>query len=346
MSDWMGIVWLVVLLGVNAFFVGAEFAVISARRSQIEPKADRGSKAAAMALKAMENASLMLAMCQLGITVCSLLILYISEPSIHHLLEVPMHALGWSPQVISVVGYAVTLVLVTYLHVVFGEMMPKNASFSMPTTAVLILAPPLVWVARVFKPIIWLLNSITNQMLRLMRVEPKAEANTAFTLDEVETIVETSKREGLLYDRTGALAKTFEFTNRTVGDVAIPVEEIVTLPQGVTTAGVEAAVREHGFSRYVIVDDEQEPVGYLHLKDVIDADDEQSEEPVKQKRIRQLISVYSGSELEDAMQLMRSSGAHVAKSFDAEGKTTGLLFLEDILEELVGEVRDATRRLH
>lgn len=346
MSDWMGILWLVVLLVVNAFFVAAEFAVISARRSQIEPKAERGSKSAVLALKAMENASLMLAMCQLGITVCSLLILYVSEPSIHHLLEVPMHAFGWTEEVISVVAYAVTLILVTYLHVVFGEMVPKNASFSMPTAAVLLLAPPLVWIARVFKPIIWLLNTITNHLIRMMRIEPKDEANTAFTLDEVETIVETSKREGLLFDRTGALAKTFEFTNRTVGEVAIPVDQIVTLPQGATTADIEAAVREHGFSRYVIVDDEGEPSGYLHLKDVIDADDDQSELPVKTKRIRQLISIYAESELEDAMQLMRSSGAHIAKSFDEQGKTTGLLFLEDILEELVGEVRDATRRLN
>ena len=346
MSDWMGIVWLVVLLVINAFFVGAEFAVITARRSQIEPKADRGSKAAALALKAMENASLMLAMCQLGITVCSLLILYVSEPSIHHLLEIPLHAMGLGPEAISVIGYAITLIIVTYLHVVFGEMVPKNASFSMPTTAVLILAPPLVWIARVFKPIIWLLNSTTNHILRLFKIEPKDEANTAFTLDEVETIVETSKREGLLFDRTGALANTFEFTNRIVSDVAIPLDGIVTLQSDATTADVEAAVREHGFSRYVMVDADGEPTGYLHLKDVIDADDAESTRPVKAKRIRQLVSIFEGSELEDAMQTMRSSGAHIAKAFDEQGNTTGLLFLEDILEELVGEVRDATRRLH
>lgn len=345
MNDWMGVVWLVILLGFNAFFVGAEFAVISARRAQIEPRANKGSKAAKMALQAMENASLMLAMCQLGITVCSLLILYISEPSIHHLLEVPLYALGLPPEVITVTGYVLTLLLVTYLHVVFGEMVPKNASFSMPTRFVLLLAPPLLWISRVFKPIIGMLNGITNGMLRLMRIEPKNEANSAFTLDQVETIVEESKREGLLFDPTGALAKTFEFTNRKVVDVALPLSEIVTLPLNASTEDVEVAVKDHGFSRYVFVDDAHAPVGYLHIKDLLGIKNEASGLPIHGKRIRQLASLYEQSELEDAMQLMRSSGAHVAKTFNAEGDTTGLLFLEDILEELVGEVRDATRRL-
>src|SRR5690606_29101022 len=120
-SDWAGLVWLVVLLLANAFFVGAEFAVISARRSQIEPRAERGSRAARTALYAMEHATLMLATSQLGITICSLLILNVSEPAIHHLLEIPMHAFGWADAVVDIVAFIVALVLVSYLHVVFGE---------------------------------------------------------------------------------------------------------------------------------------------------------------------------------------------------------------------------------
>src|SRR5690606_26141538 len=136
MSDWIGLVWLVVLLLANAFFVGGEFAVISARRSQIEPVAERGSRAAKSALYAMEHATLMLATSQLGITICSLLILNVSEPAIHHLLEIPMHALGWDEGVISVSAFVITLALVSFLHVVFGEMVPKNLAFSIPDRAV------------------------------------------------------------------------------------------------------------------------------------------------------------------------------------------------------------------
>ena len=138
MSEYLpGLLWLVVLLAGNAFFVGAEFAVISARRSQIEPKAAAGSRAAKTTLYAMEHATLMLATSQLGITVCSLLILTVSEPAIHHLLEYPLGATPLSPDMIGVVAFVVALVLVTYLHVVFGEMVPKNTAFSVPDRAAL-----------------------------------------------------------------------------------------------------------------------------------------------------------------------------------------------------------------
>ena len=130
MSDWAGILWLAFLLVGNAFFVAAEFAVMSARRSQIEPLAEAGSKRAQTTLRAMENVSLMLACAQLGITVCSLLILQVAEPAIHHLLAVPLEAAGVPEEVANIVAFAVALLLVTFLHVTFGEMVPKHISVS------------------------------------------------------------------------------------------------------------------------------------------------------------------------------------------------------------------------
>ena len=343
--DWWGIAWLGVLLIINAFFVGAEFAVISARRSQIEPLAEAGSRAAKTALWAMEHATLMLAACQLGITVCSLLILNVSEPAIHHLLEVPLALTGWSEEVIGTVAFIIALVLVSFLHVVFGEMVPKNISFSLPDRAALILAPPLVFIARIFNPLIVALNAIANGILRLFRVTPKSEANSIFTLDEVATIVAQSTREGVLTDAGGTLNAAFEFTSKKVQDVAVGMSALVTLPEDATPADVERAVAQRGFSRYILVDEGGEPTGYLHLKDVIDLDDaDEFTEPVPPKRIRQLISIFRGTDLEDALATMRRSGVHVARAFDESGSTKGVLFLEDIIEELVGEVQDATRR--
>ncbi|KRC52280.1 hypothetical protein ASE16_04395 [Leifsonia sp. Root227] len=344
MSDWAGIAWLVVLLMVNAFFVGAEFAVISARRSQIEPLAERGKRSAKTALYAMEHATLMLATTQLGITVCSLLILNVSEPAIHHLLEVPLHATGWSDDVIGTVAFIVTLVLVSFLHVVFGEMVPKNISFSMPDKAALLLAPPLVAIGRVVKPIIVALNATANSVLRLFGVEPKDEAASTFTLEEVANIVNQSTREGVLTDRTGALTAAFEFTEKKVRDVALGLDKLVALPAQPTPADVEKAVSKNGFSRYVVLDESGEPTGYLHLKDVLDLEETGFELPVPAKRIRRLVTVFAESDLEDALATMRRSGSHLARVVDAEGRTVGVLFLEDIIEELVGEVQDATRR--
>ena len=351
MSDWAGLVWLVVLLAANAFFVGGEFAVISARRSQIEPLAERGYMAAKTALYAMEHATPMLATSQLGITICSLLILNVSEPAIHHLLEVPMHALGWDPAVISVSAFVITLALVSFLHVVFGEMVPKNLAFSIPDRAVLMLAPPLVWVSRVFRHIIWALNGIANGVLRLFGVEPKNEAASTFTLEEVATIVDRSRREGVLTDSSGAVAAAVEFTDKKARDIAVPLADLITLPETATPEDVERAVARYGFSRYVIVDDEQTPIGYVHLKDVLRVaegpePDEKISQPLPAKRIHHMLPVQEETDLEDALASMRRAGRHLAKVRDRSGATTAVLFLEDILEELVGEVQDATRRGH
>jgi CBS domain containing-hemolysin-like protein len=343
--EYWGIAWLGVLLFVNAFFVAAEFAVISARRSQIEPRAEAGSRSAKTALWAMEHATLMLAACQLGITVASLLILNVSEPAIHHLLELPLALTGLSEEVIGAVAFVIALLVVTFLHVVLGEMVPKNLSFSMPDRAVLLLAPPLVFIATVFRPIIVALNATANGVLRLFRVTPKTEANSLFTLDEVATIVAQSTKEGMLTDAGGTLSAAFEFTSKKVLDIAVGMTALVTLPEDATPADVEKAVAQHGFSRYILVNDEGEPTGYLHLKDVIDLDDPgEFTEPVPPKRIRQLISISRGTDLEDALATMRRAGVHVARAFDEDGTTRGVLFLEDIIEELVGEVQDATRR--
>ena len=343
-SDWWGIAWLFVLLAGNAFFVGAEFAVVAAKRSQVEPRAEAGSRAAKTALWAMEHATLMLATCQLGITICSLLILNVSEPAIKHLVEIPLGLTGLSPEWVAGIAFTIALLLVTYLHVVFGEMVPKNLSFSLPTRAVLILAPPLVVVSRILSPVIRGLNAIANGVLRLFRVEPKDEAASAFTLEEVETIVRQSTREGLLLDATGALTAAFEFTTKIVSDVALPMDALTALPEDASALDLERAVAQRGFSRYVLLDEQGEPTGYLHLKDVIDLPDDELDDPVPPKRIRRLVSIPGSADLEDALAIMRRSGAHLARSVDAEGNTAGVLFLEDIIEELVGEVHDATQR--
>ncbi|HEY5822156.1 MAG TPA: hemolysin family protein [Propionibacteriaceae bacterium] len=337
-----GLAWLVVLLLVNAFFVGAEFAVISARRSQIEPLAEQGSRAAVTTLWAMEHATLMLATSQLGITVCSLLILNVSEPSIHHLLEIPLGLTSLSPMAIGVIAFVIALALVTFLHVVIGEMVPKNLSFSVPDRAALMLAPPLVMISRIFKPIIFSLNWMANRVLRLFRVEPKDEANSTFTLDEVAGIVEQSTREGVLDDTTGALTAAFEFTAKKVADVEVPIAEMVAIPSDATPAQMQELVNQHGFSRYVLTDADGAPTGYLHLKDVMDLTGSALDEPIPSKRVRRISSVLRDTDLEDALASMRRTGAHLTRSVDRDGRATGVLFLEDIIEELVGEVADAT----
>jgi CBS domain containing-hemolysin-like protein len=344
MSDWAGLLWLLVLLAVNAFFVASEFAVISARRSQIEPLAEQGRRSARTALSAMEHATLMLSTTQLGITVASLLILEVSEPAIHHLLEGPLGLVGLPETASAIVSFALALTIVTFLHVVLGELVPKNIAFSTPDRSVLILGPVLVFIARMLRPVIATLNGITNGLVRLFGVQPRSEANSTFTLDEVATIVDTSRREGTLQDASGTLTAAFEFTEKRVEDITVPLDRIVSLGEQPTPADVERAVAQSGFSRYVLTDARGEPIGNLHLKDVLELDAEEADQPVPAKFVRQLVSVYAGMELEDALATLRRGGNHLARVFDQAGATKGVLFLEDVIEELVGEVQDATRR--
>lgn len=340
----MGIVWLVVLLAINAFFVAAEFAVISARRSQIEPLAEAGSKRARTALYAMEHATLMLATSQLGITVCSLLILNVSEPAIHHLLEGPLAWTGLSAEVVSVTAFVITLLIVSYLHVVFGEMVPKNAAFSMPDQAVLLLAPPLVAVSRALRHTIAALNAIANGVLRLFRVEPKSEANATYTLEEVANIVSHSTREGVLEDPSGAVHAAFEFTTKRAIDMIVPQQRLITLPPEATPEDVEAAVTRHGFSRYPVSDDAGDLAGYVHIKDLLRLSEERMREPIHAKRVREMLTVPADTDVEDVLARMQARGVHLARVVDRDGTGLGVVFLEDVIEELVGEVNDATRR--
>ena len=345
MSDDIAGLWaFALLLILNAFFVGAEFALIAAKRAQIEPRAEAGSRPAKITLKAMENVSLMLATAQLGITICSLLILLIVEPSIHHLLESPLAATGLSKELASGVSFGIALALVTFMHVVFGEMVPKNISFSIPERAALVLVPLLYGLAVLFKPVVVTLNAIANVTLKLFGVRLRDEANSVFTLDQVEDIVEHSTREGVLSDASGTLSNTFEFTEKKVRDIAVELSDVVSFPDTVTPREIEVAVSRVGYSRYPLTDEDGELIGYLHLKDVLDLDLDEMDDAVPTKRIRSLISVPDSMELEDALASMRRVGAHLARVFNRGGQVTGVLFLEDILEELVGEVQDATKR--
>lgn len=346
MSSTTALALAVVLLAANAFFVGAEFAIISARRSSIEPRAEAGDRRARTVLWAMENVSLMLACAQLGITVCSTSLGVVAEPAIAHLIEDPLHAAGVPDSWTHPIAFVVALLVVVYLHVVLGEMVPKNLAVSGPDRAVLLFGPPLVVVARVVKPVIVALNWLANHTLRLFGVEPKDEVSSAFTAQEVQSIVERSQAEGLLDDEQGLLTGAIEFSDKTARDVMVPTDELVVLEPGTTPAQVEQLVARTGFSRFPMADDAGALVGYLHLKDVLYAHDDDPrarDERVQPWRVRQLAVVGPDDEVEEALAAMQRTGSHLAR-VDEAGRAVGVVFLEDILEELVGEVRDAMQR--
>jgi CBS domain containing-hemolysin-like protein len=329
----------VALITANAFFVGAEFAIISARRSSIEPRADEGGRAAKIVLWAMENVSLMLACAQLGVTVCSVSLGVVAEPALAHWIEPATGALGLPEGVAHGVAATIALLIVVGLHVIIGEMVPKNAAVSSPDRAALLLGPPLVAIARVLRPLIVALNWMANVAVRAVGVHPRDEVSSAFTADEVHSIVERSSAEGTLEDAHGLLVGALEFSDKTAGDVMVPLEKVRSVPLGVTVEQVEQIVAETGHSRLPVTD-AGELVGYLHLKDVLYARPGEREEPVHSWRVRALPRVDADAEVEDVLARMRQTGAHVAR-VGSDGAAVGVVFLEDIIEVLVGEVSQA-----
>ena len=334
-----------VLLLLNAFFVATEFALVSARRSQIEPQAQEGSRLARRTLTAMEDVASMIAGIQLGVTVCSVILGAVAEPAVSHVIAPVLRAVRIPEGAAHPIAFVIALGIVAFLHVVLGEMVPKNVTLAVPERAVLILAPLMYAMVRVLRPLIAVLDAIARGTLWLLRVEPRQEVASTFTREEVAAMVEESRGEGLLrqdeYDR---LAGALGFTEKTVADVLLPTVTLTTVPRGASGADIEALCASTGFSRFPVVDATGEGgqlLGYLHIKDVLEPDEARRHRPVDDKWIRPFATVTPEDALHDALETLQRRGSHVARVVDQEGRTLGLVTLEDVIEELVGEIRDA-----
>ena len=340
------VVWTtIILLLVNAFFVGAEFAAMASRRSQLEPLAAAGSARAQTCLRAMESMGAMLAAAQLGITVCSVLLGAISEAALHHAFVPVVEALGLPAAVADGAALVLALLVVVYLHVVVGEMIPKNLAISRPERIALLLVPPLFWVTRMIRPVIRVMEHIAKAIVRAIGVEPRDEMSSEFTAEEMAHIVDESHREGLVPDEHAQrLGAALEFSDKSAADVGVPLDSLVTVSSTATPVDIERLVAKHGFSRFPIASASGELRGYLHLKDILYADEVERHEPVPAKRVRPMANVRREDEVESVLQTMQATGSHLARVVDGEGAVVGVVFLEDVLEELVGEVTDTAQR--
>ncbi|UDY25251.1 hemolysin family protein [Nocardioides sp. Kera G14] len=341
MSAPVGLLLTVLLLLGNAFFVATEFALISSRRSQIEPLAQEGSALARLTLQAMEQISSMVAGIQLGVTVCSVLLGAVAEPSVSKLVEPVLDAVHAPHGLLHPISFVVALAVVAFFHVVLGEMVPKNVTLAGPERAVLILGPAMLQIVRVLRPLIVALDAIASLTLRLLRIERKEELESTYTLEQVAVLVEESHGEGLLeadeYDRlSGALG----FTEKSVSAIVLPIDRLTTVPRGASGAEVEERCGATGFSRFPVLEG-GDLVGYLHIKDVLEPDAERRARPIDPKWIRPLASVHPDDSLHEALETLQRRGAHMARVVDHEGRTLGVATLEDVIEELVGEIRDA-----
>lgn len=220
-------------LVVNAFFVGAEFALISVRRSQIEPFAEDGNRRARSVVWGLEHLSALMAAAQLGITLCTLVLGVVAEPAIAHLVEPVFDAVGMPTGLVHPVSFVLALAVATYLHMLLGEMVPKNIALAEPVRTALLLGPPLVTLARTLRPVIFAVNTFANTLLKLLRVDAKSEVAATFTDDELARLVTDAGHAGLLDDRAAErLHDALELGRRPVRDVVMPLDKVVRAEVG------------------------------------------------------------------------------------------------------------------
>jgi CBS domain containing-hemolysin-like protein len=342
MSTFAALALTVVLLLGNAFFVGAEFALVSARRTKVEPKARAGSRMAKTTLRAMEDLTSIIAAAQFGITVCSLGLGAVAEPAFAAVLEPVFEDLHLAESWLHPVSFTLGMAAVVYLHVVLGEMVPKNLALAGPERAAVVFGPPMVALVAFLKPVVRGLNAAADAGVRLMRIEPRREISSTFTHEEVEALVDESHAEGLLeeseYER---LSGALDFTSRTVSEVLLPRDALQTVTATARTTEVEAICAETGFSRFPVVAEDGRLIGYLHIKDVLEPDPHGRAQVIEPTWIRPFADVHETDTLVQTLQTLQSEGAHMARVVDDQGQVLGVATLEDVIEELVGEIRDA-----
>lgn len=349
MNPVVGVLLAILLIALNAFFVGAEFAMISARRDRLEALAEQGRASAVTVIRAGEQLPAMLAGAQLGVTIASLLLGRIAEPAVAAVLRSSLAFTGIPPALLHTLAFVVALALVVTLHVLLGEMVPKNIALAGPERTAMLLVPAYLPYVRAARPIIVLYNKCANGILRVLGVQPKDELDITVSTVELSEMIAESLSEGLLDEEEHVrLTRALLVRTRVVGDVAVPLANVhavsVAAPgYGPTIGAVEQALAQTGHSRFPVVDRDGNYIGYLHIKDVLALGDD-PHTVFDLALVRALPRIAQSLPLPDALSRMRRSNSHLALVTGDGGWVVALVALEDLVEDLVGSMRDGAPR--
>jgi len=344
MSTTTALIISVCLVGTNGFFVGVELALVASRRTKLEALVEDGASGSRTALDAAENITRSLFAAQLGITVSSLILGLIAEEAVAHLVELALDSVIELPdRVLHGIGFAVALMLVVFIHTVFGEMVPKNMAIAAPETSARFLAPIHAVFVTAVRPIIWFLKQLSRPLLHLAGVDPDAGLNRAFTPAALARMIDASREEGLVDEQEHTLlTSALDFGDTRVRSVMIPFEEIVSAAPTATVADVEALVVARGHSRIPVRQENAGDFrGFVHAKDLLRLPEEATGDVVPLELIRRMPLVDIGQTIESLLLVMQRTRRHMAL-VTADDRVVGMATLEDVLEELVGEIVDET----
>lgn len=343
MSTSVALLVSVVLIVINGFFVGVELAFVASRRTRIAAMVDEGKFGARAAMLATSNVTRMLFAAQLGITVASLILGFIAEGAVAHVIESLITSVVDLPHgLLEGIGFVTALIIVVFVHTVFGEMVPKNLALAAPETASRLLAPVHLVIVTAVRPIIFGLNLLARPLLRLAGVVPKHGLSEAHTPQELVRMLDDAHKGGLVEEHEHALITgALDFGDLRVRAVMIGRPQIVTVPRLAPVREIEQAVVDTGHSRLPVVgSDEMSIIGFIHSKDLVRLPDEAQNEPPPVEIIRRMLQVGIDRKLEEVLVEMQRRRTHMALVLTGSGVVVGMVTLEDILEELVGEIFD------
>ncbi|MEO2261239.1 hemolysin family protein [Paenibacillus amylolyticus] len=337
----LNIVLLIILIALTAFFVASEFAVVKIRTSRVDQLVAEGNKKAVLAKKVVSDLDYYLSACQLGITVTALGLGALGKPTVERLLYPVFNYLDVPASISSIASYAIAFILVTFLHVVVGEMAPKTLAIQFSEKLTLLLSPPLYWFGKIMYPFIWALNGTSRVLLRGFGVKP-AKHDQAYSEDEIKIIMNQSY-EGDEDNKTklSYLENVFVFDERDAKDIMVPRTELVTLDQEMTYDDIIPILDEHNYSRYPVIEDGDKDriIGVVNVKKIL-PDMVAARSYQLSEFVREIPFVSEVTSIQDAMIKMQQERVHMAVVVDEYGGTSGIITMEDILEELVGEIRD------
>jgi CBS domain containing-hemolysin-like protein len=349
MSTGWGLTLSALLLAGNAFFVAAEFALVAAKRHRLEEAAARGSRAAQAAVAGVRELSVMLAGAQLGITLCTLGLGALAEPAIAHVVDPLLHAAGLPEQVSYAVAFAFALALVTFLHMVVGEMAPKSWAITDPQRSATLLAIPFRMFTRLVGPVLTALNGAANAILRLCKVTPVDELAQAHGPEELRMLIETSREQGTLpAEEHQLLSSMLRLQETTVSQIAVPWDRVVTVAPAASAWDVERISRTSGRSRLVVA--EREPAatvhGVIHVRDAVRATTIAGRPGTTAAELALPAHLMpAGRTVLVAVRSMRETRNQLAVVVDDDGLPTGVVALEDLLEQVIGPFEDETDHL-
>lgn len=326
----------------NGFFVAAEFSIVKVRYSQIQIKAAEGNSVAKQAEKIIKNLDAYLSATQLGITIASLALGFIGESTMHHILEglFAKFDINVPPATLSTIALVGSFLIVTVMHIVFGELVPKSIAIRKPESTTLWIAWPLIVFYNVLKPFIWLMNTISNAFLRLININPVA-GHEIHSTEELQLLVKQSAAGGEIEEENYEIIKNaFDFTDHTAKQVMVPRQNVVTINIEDENDEILNKLIDSGYSRIPVYEGSVDNIiGIFYTKEIMREYIKNQQVDLK-KFLREVPFVVGSKKISDLLNVFQQKKQHIAIVIDEFGGTEGIITLEDILEELVGEIQD------